>query len=251
VRYRRKARLRRVRWGGRDRDVDHALRVAARFDRRKRWRERPASLARSIGAAGLIFGFAFALAMQIDVPHMIAAGFPNAEWGPAVARDVFGGKVADWPTLSQPLLVIAAAVALLIGLAGTMLARRQAGAVHMLRAIVGVGVLLLALLPIGAVFYSVKPWEQVAMLPMSERSAWLVVRILLEHANLKVILGPLIVAAFGAFLLALPPRRQSAPASSAAAPASAGNVSGMTTNTSLNQPAASPVTAAAPQGAQQ
>jgi hypothetical protein len=87
----------------------------------------------------------------------------------------------------------------------------------MLRAIVGVGVLVLAVMPIAAVFYSIKPWNQVAMLPMSQRSVWLVARTVLDHTNVKAILVPLLAAAFGAFLLALPPRRQSMAASAAAA----------------------------------
>jgi hypothetical protein len=215
--WRRKSRLRRVRWAGRDRDVEHALRVAARFDRKKRWRERRSSLARPIGSIALALGFVVALAAAIDAPSMIAAGFPDAQLGPSIARDLFNGKVADWPVLAQPLLVLAASVMLLIGLVGTMVGRRHAGALHMMRAIVGVGVLVLAVLPIAAVFYSIKPWHEVAMLPMSQRSIWLVVRTVLDHTNLKALLVPLLGAAFGAFLLALPPRRQSMAATVAAA----------------------------------
>jgi hypothetical protein len=158
--------------------------------------------------------------VAIDAPSMIAAGFPTPDWAQTIAGDVFGGKVADWPTLAQPLLLLAASIVMLIGLVGTMIARRHAGALHMLRAIVGVGVLVLAVLPIAAIFYSIKPWNSVAMLPMSQRSVWLVVRTVLEHTNGKAILVPMLAAAFGAFLLALPPRRQStAAAAAAAAPA--------------------------------
>jgi hypothetical protein len=94
-----------------------------------------------------------------------------------------------------------------------MVGRRHGGAPHMLRAIVGVGVLVLAVMPIAAVFYSIKPWNQVAMLPMAQRNVWLAVRTVLEHTNDNVDLIPLLAAAFGAFLLALPPRRQSMAAS--------------------------------------
>jgi hypothetical protein len=247
--YRRKARLRRVRWAGRDRDVDHALRVAARFDRKKRWREGRASLMRPLGGVGLVIGFVAALAAAVDAPAMVAAGFPDAGLAPAIARDVFGGKVADWPRLASPLLVVAASVVMLLGLIGVMLGRRHDGASHMLRAIVGVGFLVLALLPVAAVFHSVKPWHEVAMLPMPQRSVWLVVRTVFEQANVKVIIVPLLTAAFGSFLLALPPRRLSAAAQSAAAAAAApygGKASDASSATAVAPPAqAAPAAATA------
>lgn len=206
--WRRKSRLRRVRWAGRDRDVEHALRVAARFDRRKRVRERSASVMRPIGGLALTAGFFLAMAFAIDVPSMIAAGFPDAELGPTIARDVFGGHIADWPRLAEPLLALIASVVMFVGLVGTMIGRRHAGGLHMLRAMAGVGFLVLAVLPIAAVFYSVKPWHEVAMLPMQQRNVWLAARTLIDHSNMKAVIVPLLTAAFGAFLLALPPRRQ-------------------------------------------
>jgi hypothetical protein len=241
-RWRRKSRLRRVRWAGRDRDVDHALRVAARFDRNKRWRQRPVNLARSFGSFGLFLGFVLALAVAIDVPSMIAAGFPDAQLGPTIAREVFGGQVADWPTLAQPLLVLAASVMMLIGLIGTMVARRNAGAMHMLRAMFGVGLLVLAILPIAVVFGSLKPWHEVAMLPMAQRSLWLVVRVVLEHDNVgKGLIVPIVTAAFGAFLLALPPRREvsSARATGSTSAPSAGTTA-TTTSTAESAPTSAP-----------
>jgi hypothetical protein len=242
--WRRKSRLRRVRWAGRDRDVERALRVAARFDRRKRVRERSASVMRPIGGLALLVGFLLALTAAIDAPSMIAAGFPDAELGPTIARDVFGGHIADWPRVAEPLLALAAAAMMLLGLVGTMIGRRHAGGLHMLRAVVGVGFLVLTVLPIAAMFYSVKPWHEVAALPLAQRSVWLVVRTVIDHGNLKAVIVPILTAVFGAFLLALPPRRQASTSTSPSVSA-AGNPS----NTPSAPPAAADMSPAAAEGA--
>jgi hypothetical protein len=108
-----------------------------------------------------------AVALTVDLPGFVAAGLPDAHFARDVETKIFG--YPEWPDLARRLGAASVGVTMLLGLAAMMFARRRAGSDHMARGAIGVGGILMALLPISRCIPTNTMWEEAAPLFQTHR----------------------------------------------------------------------------------
>jgi len=114
------------------------------------WLTTPTSMLLSlIGGVLLLVGLVVGLALAFDLPGAVAAGLPDPSLNTELARLT---GYADWPRLAVKLGLILVPVTALLAAVFLVAARRRAGIMHMLRAVLGIGGLIVACVPLGEAF---------------------------------------------------------------------------------------------------
>jgi hypothetical protein len=179
----------------------------------------------------LSIAFTLTFALAFDIPTMIRVGVPDQSLNEWFTREVFGPGVPNWVPLLANLTFMSACVLYVIGLIALLVARKAGGLFHMFRAVLGVAVLAVCLLPGGIMFSRAQPWFELSRQPVDRRGGWMMVQAVLDalnHAESFLTLGLLV---FAAVLLAWPvrvrtARQVAAPASAAATATEAMSSSG-------------------------
>ncbi|HEX8525102.1 MAG TPA: serine/threonine-protein kinase [Tepidisphaeraceae bacterium] len=152
-------------------------RRAYRHEQRRLWREarhhhrelrrRTGSILSFPAFVAMMIATLLVAAVSIDVPRAIAAGIPDQS-----LRRSFAATFSDypeWPMLLTRLGTFAAAIFAFVAVGLAILARRQAGAYHILRGVLGSLLMLLAAILLNPAFRSF-PWDEIGHLLGRNRS---------------------------------------------------------------------------------
>ncbi|MGE5609545.1 MAG: serine/threonine-protein kinase [Bacillota bacterium] len=99
----------------------------------------------SVGWVLLLAAFVLGLGVAVDLPGMIAAGIVDPRLAEDLSREAQKMQVEDWQRLMRTLLVVFVGVGMFLAMVFFMMARRTAGAGHMIRSIMGVSSVVIAL----------------------------------------------------------------------------------------------------------
>ncbi len=101
------------------------------------------------------------LGLAFDLPGMIAAGVPDNSLAQEMQNHIFAG-VSDWPRLLTKIASAASIVLMMLGVVVMIWARRDGGAGHMIRGIIGAAGLLFAMTPLREAIRSDGMWTGIA-----------------------------------------------------------------------------------------
>jgi hypothetical protein len=99
----------------------------------------------SVGWLLLLAAVVLGLGVAVDLPGMIAAGVVDPHLAEDLSREAQRMQVEDWQRLMRTLLVVFVGVGMFLSMVFFMMARRTAGAGHMIRSIMGVSSVIVAL----------------------------------------------------------------------------------------------------------
>jgi serine/threonine protein kinase len=156
-----------------------------------------------IGYIFLLIAILIGLAIALRLPGLIAAGFPD----PGAAQELnklFG--YTGWPHLLERMGIIAVAIFLLLAGIFIIIARRRSGPFHIIRAILGMSILLIALGFFSDSMPSNYPQEAIDMLNNNQPGPAL--ELLLSITGKEEALTALIFVAISVIVLAWPPRQK-------------------------------------------
>jgi hypothetical protein len=154
----------------------------------------------ALAGLALLVGMVLGLAAALDVPELIATGLVDPSLSSHLDRE-FGD--ANWPAVTRTILTLAMFAVMLIASVLFVVARRAAGGTHMLRGILGPGVLILALQALGQAAGG--SWAQVHS-HASQGRLGMGLEAYMGLFDGKVALLAAGLAIVGVFLLAWPPR---------------------------------------------
>ena len=171
---------------------------------------RPMPIRAATGLLGLAGGFLLlvsmilGLAVAVDIPGMLAAGFPDPSISRNFARDAQQAGIEDWPQLMQNVLVILTGLGMVVASVLLMLARRWAGPLHMFRALIGIAVSGISLITL---YHGIaNHWNPAPGRPMPA-----VVVDVIKQAQGRIVISAAVFFLVSIIFLFWPPRRQNLP----------------------------------------
>ncbi|MGH7180196.1 MAG: protein kinase domain-containing protein [Tepidisphaeraceae bacterium] len=157
-----------------------------------------------VGSIFLFAALAVSVGLAVKVPEMFARGLPDPEIAKSLEHDVF--RSTDWPGLMHRAGGAAATLLAVLAAAMFLLARRRFGVGHMLRGVLGTGVLLYACASLSRAFAGAGVWSDIAA-SVHQKQQGLAVDMFLRGWNSSGVMTAAIVFLMGVGLLAWPPKR--------------------------------------------
>lgn len=162
--------------------------------------------------AGLLLMLAMlvAIAVTLDIPGAIQAGVFGEEAAREISRELFNGY-PRWPLLVNRLGIVLAALLTLAAVAFQIPARRPSGAMHILRGVLGTGLLLFTAPVLNEAYHGYRwntdgGWKAVAQLSLTEQFAGALDQFLSYFQGPPTLIACLMFIA-ALFLLGWPARR--------------------------------------------
>jgi hypothetical protein len=115
-----------------------------------------------VAFALLVPAMALTLLTALDVPKALSVGLPDPQAAYTLNNEIFPGY-PEWPALLRRIAILVTGLLTILALAACALARRRAGVAHVVRGMLGIGMLLFSVALLGAAFAR-DGWAPIAQL---------------------------------------------------------------------------------------